>query len=644
MFFRKAGVAFSGRHGPESFSTVARFALVAGIMTLAVAGFLLSQYSPDEVRKVASKIPHLNLSPDSEQEQAHAEYDRIKRNISASDLHAIDRLLSDSRLAHNELLKKQSHDVYAAATRYRERRGRHPPPGFDKWMAYAVEHDAIIVEEFFDRIYHDLNPFWGLEPNQLAGRAKNWHHVVRIRNGAAKGVGDTTGRVAWLKLWTDLVAEAAPFLPDVDMPINYMDESRLLVPWENITTYVTKGEKAKTLTPTEKTIQRYRGLDFLDKAKGANESKPYDPEWIERDSPQYWNLNRLACAPDSPSRNVEALTDFSRPPSIPFWHPAFSSEGYVRNFTASADPCTQPHLRALHGTFIEPLSISTSQELIPLFGGSKLPTNNEILIPGAMYLTDDPFYSGGNGHGPQWASKKTGVIWRGVGSGGRNKKDNWTHFQRHRLIEMLNGTTVSSLEHNGARAMTFDMAPQEMYDYERRRSGTVGKLLSDIADAGFTDLLCFPGNECDYVAPHFAQVKGKPMAEQYVMKYIPDADGNSFSARFRGLLLSTSLPLKATIYAEWHDDRLQPWLHFAPLDNTFQDLHAVLDYFVSTAQGDAAARLMASTGKRWSEKVLRREDMLLYVWRLLLEFARVCDENRQRLGYVDDLIPKPDSP
>jgi hypothetical protein len=36
--------------------------------------------------------------------------------------------------------------------------------------------------------------------------------------------------------------------------------------------------------------------------------------------------------------------------------------------------------------------------------------------------------------------------------------------------------------------------------------------------------------------------------------------------------------------------------------------------------------------------VLRREDMLLYVWRLLLEFARVCDENRARLGYVDDLL------
>ena len=120
----------------------------------------------------------------------------------------------------------------------------------------------------------------------------------------------------------------------------------------------------------------------------------------------------------------------------------------------------------MHGTFAEPLTRSTSQELIPLFGGCKLPVNNEILIPGAMYLTDDPFYSGGETHGPPWRQKIDGVVWRGVASGGRNKKENWSHFQRHRLIEMLNGTTVSGMEENSSRAMTFEMPPLEKYDVE----------------------------------------------------------------------------------------------------------------------------------------------------------------------------------
>ncbi|RYC57957.1 hypothetical protein CHU98_g8259 [Xylaria longipes] len=127
------------------------------------------------------------------------------------------------------------------------------------------------------------------------------------------------------------------------------------------------------------------------------------------------------------------------------------------------------------------------------------------------------------------------------------------------------------------------------------------------------------------------------MREQYANKFMPDVDGNSFSARFRGFLLSTSLPVKATIYAEWHDDRIVPWLHFVPMDNTFQDLYAILDYFTRDANGDRAANFIAEEGRAWSNKVLRREDMLLYVWRLLLEFARVCDEKRDQLGYVDDL-------
>lgn len=640
MFFRKAGTVFAGCRGPESFSSIARFAFIAGFITLAATGFLLTQYHPDKVRNIAAKLPHLNLNPDSEHQQAIAEYERLVFNVSDSELHPIDRLIASSRQAHEALVAKQSFDVATAAAKYRERRGRHPPPGFDRWMEYATSHDAIVVEDFFDRIYHDINPFWGLEPNQLAGRAQAWHHVVRVRDGKASGVGDITGRVPWLKLWTDLVTEAAPHLPDVDMPINYMDESRLLVKWEEITALVKKGEEAREMVEPEKALRKYRGLSFIDNAKNANETQAYDPDWIHNNSPQYWDLSRAACPPGSPSRDVPALKDFSRSPSIPFdWRPAYSSEGYVKNFTGSADPCTQPHLRSLHGTFIEPLSISTSTELIPLFSGCKLPTNNDIVIPGAMYLTSDPFYSGGNSHGSQWSQKKTGIIWRGVASGGRNKKDNWSHFQRHRLLEMLNGTTVTALEHDGARAMTFDMAPLQMYDYKRRRNMSIGDFLTEFADAGFTDLLCFPAGECDYVTPHFQALPSKPMAEQYINKFIPDADGNSFSARFRGLLLSTSLPLKATIYAEWHDDRLAPWQHFAPLDNTFQDLHAVLDYFTSTAKGDAAARMLASVGKRWGEKVLRRDDMLLYTWRLLLEFARVCDENRLKLGYTDDLIP-----
>lgn len=609
-----------------------RLCFLVGVLTLLFTSFLLFRSSESATHLIppALSSPFRHPTPESEL------LDILSNATSEYGPHPIDELIAEARRNHDTLLKQRSTDLRSAAARYRVRRGRHPPPGFDKWVEYALAHDAVVVESFFDRIYSDLQPFWALEHWQTAKRAAQWPHVVRVRKGVATPVGDVTDRVPWLKLWTDLVAECAQFLPDVDMPINYMDESRILVPWDDINKMVEKARIWRKVMPVEEVVRDYKGLTSFH--ADAEEQKPYQPLWIQ-DNQKYWDYVRLTCPPDSPTRNLSALTDFSLPPVFPEnWEPDYSENGFVKNHTAAMDPCLQPHLRNLHSTFIEPISMQTTQELIPLFGGSKLTGNNEILIPGAMYLTDDSFYSGGNWHGPPWEQKTSTVSWRGVASGGRHKESNWMHFQRLRLIEMLNGTTVTNLERNDVRAMTFQMPSSPPYAPPRQRGGMMGEWLSQHADAGFVELLCFPHDDnCSYLSKYFREVEPKPMDQQYVNKFIPDVDGNSFSARYRGLLLSTSLPIKATVYTEWHDDRLQPWLHFAPMDNTLQDLYGILDYFARDEKGDAAARMIAETGKAWGEMVLRREDMLLYVWRLLLEFARVCDENRDRLGWVDDL-------
>ncbi len=125
-----------------------------------------------------------------------------------------------------------------------------------------------------------------------------------------------------------------------------------------------------------------------------------------------------------------------------------------------------------------------------------------------------------------------------------------------------------------------------------------------------------------------------------MVKYLPDIDGNSFSGRFRAFLRSTSLTIKATIYDEWHDARLMPWVHFVPMDNTFVDLYAILDFFMGyqgEGRHDSLAEEIADEGRSWTDRVLRREDMALYMWRLILEWARVCDDKRDVLGWVDDL-------
>ncbi|KAJ4151044.1 hypothetical protein LMH87_011764 [Akanthomyces muscarius] len=558
---------------------------------------------------------------------------RARLPIAFDPTHPIKKLMIDAREEHEVTLEtKRTYNLTATAARYRELRGRHPPPGFDKWVEAAVAADAILVEEYFDRIYKDLRPFWGLDAATLAKRAAASDFAVKVRNGTVAVRGLDKDWVHWLEHWSGLVKEFAEHMPDVDMPVNMMDEPRIIVPHETLDALVQQESQKRQLQPIEQVSTNYTGLQHIDDSN----PEPYDAHWLGPDN-AYWDLAVKACAPGTLAHGVPAIRDFTPAAEVPDnWKPKYSFKGYVQNWTAAIDPCEQPHLRQLHGSFVEPISISTTEELIPLFGGCKLSLNNEIVIPGAMYLTDELRYSGGDTHGPDWERKRDGLVWRGVDSGGRAHDNNWYHLQRHRLVEMLNGTTVSRVEQTGERALAFDLPPASMYPSEHRAQGRLGSWIARLADVGFT-AICFPDG-CDFLRPFLRAAPSVDMATQYEYKFLPDVDGNSFSARFRGFLLSTSLPLKASVYAEWHDDRLAPWVHFVPLDNTLQDLYPALEFFAdASGPGDAAARYIAEEGKAWAEKVLRREDMRLYVWRLLLEWARVCDENRDSLGFVDDL-------
>lgn len=506
-----------------------------------------------------------------------------------------------------------------------------------------------MVEDFFDRIHHDINPFWGLDPLEIREMAHSQPQVIRVRQGNASFETDNPDRPPFIQLWAKLVGEMSAHLPDLDMVVNVMDESRILVPFEKVETYVANEAMSRELFPPDEATTMYTDYAALDK-----DAVYFEPDWITNDSNRYWNHVRAACPPHSPARKVEALPRFDGPiddvyplPPVPYTH-----EGFVANFTASQDVCTQPHMRGLHGTFIESVSMSTSHELLPMFGGCKLPQNNEILIPGAMYLTDDPFYEGGRDQNVPWRQKKDGMIWRGVASGGRNREDNWWRLHRHRWVQTMNGTVVRKKEAGDRGAgPTFRLPPAgppyRNIEAARKTGGSIGAWLDEMANVSFNNLECFPmardefGRQIDLGCDHtnkFYRVEDMvPMPKQYGFKYLPDVDGHSYSARWRGFLRSSSCPLKATVYAEWHDDRLVPWVHFVPFDSSYQDIWAVMDYFLEGHDIEGAR--IAKQSMDWAAKVLRRDDMLLYVWRLLLEYARVADPNRARLGFVEDLRP-----
>lgn len=170
--------------------------------------------------------------------------------------HPIDKLIHDANLAFAETMSKEVETVQQAAQAYRRRRGRHPPPGFDRWFEFAKKNRAVIVEDFFDQIYHDLEPFWGLGPASMRKEASEFEMTITIRNGLAS----TTSDWFWTEIWLDLIKSIAAFLPDMDLPLNAMDEPRIVVPFEDMKSYMKRAAKNRALVPADTVVSRYRSL------------------------------------------------------------------------------------------------------------------------------------------------------------------------------------------------------------------------------------------------------------------------------------------------------------------------------------------------------------------------------------------------
>lgn len=170
--------------------------------------------------------------------------------------HPIDILIEAGEGEFDGLLSKQTHDVNAAAAAYRERRGRHPPPGFEAWFDFAKENGAIVVEDFWDQIYHDLGPFWGLPAHQIRRDAKDYEMTINVRNGKASAGSDWF----WTKIWLNLTQTIESYLPDMDLALNAMDEPRLVVPWEDIDRYMEAERASRHMAPPDEVISEYGGL------------------------------------------------------------------------------------------------------------------------------------------------------------------------------------------------------------------------------------------------------------------------------------------------------------------------------------------------------------------------------------------------
>jgi hypothetical protein len=171
--------------------------------------------------------------------------------------HPIDELIQRAEQSFHALLQNESKDLSSAAAQYRTKRGRHPPPGFDTWFRFAQEKEAVMVEDFFDQIYHDLGPFWGVPASTI--RKEAWDHDMTIHVRGHHATAESTW--FWTQIWLDLIQTIEHLLPDMSLALNAMDEPRIVVPWEHVNEYMELERATRQMRPATEVIAKFQKLD-----------------------------------------------------------------------------------------------------------------------------------------------------------------------------------------------------------------------------------------------------------------------------------------------------------------------------------------------------------------------------------------------
>ena len=123
------------------------------------------------------------------------------------------------------------------------------------------------------------------------------------------------------------------------------------------------------------------------------------------------------------------------------------------------------------------------------------------------------------------------------------------------------------------------------------------------------------------------------MREQWAHRLVGDFDGYGTSGRFVSLMQSNSAVLRSRLFAAWTDDTTVPWFHYVPLSVRMDEAWPLLEHVLAPAQADALEGI-AREGQRWARTRARKDDMVLYAYRLVLEWARMTHDGRDR-GAMD---------
>jgi hypothetical protein len=478
------------------------------------------------------------------------------------------------------MIKKQSKNYRSAVSQYRDRYGRDPPPGFKAWFDYAVAHESPIIDEF-DTIYQAVSPFWKMSGSEVLQvmdemrAAKDmdlWHCTL-------SGVGAKT-RCAhphrsfdrnFGRTFDNLLGLLPGNITSLSFFVNHLDEPRVLLPQDEI------------------------------HIETSHRLKPFEQANLEHQAT--FGILTKNCAQSG--RTDEAgsngtIDTFGLP--------------FLTNRKSAMDLCQHPEYASMHGLFMSPTSFRLIQGMVPILSVGAPSTMGDILYPSPAYMERDFRYD--EKHDLDWDRKHNSLYWAGSTSGGYASDDHWRKFHRQRFV---------SLAHNSEGSR---------HRYLQRINGVVSQvkstfLNSRLYDVALTRIMQCEKQVCRDQRAYFNPLPWADSNQALKSRLAFDVDGNGISGRYYKILASKSTPLKQTLLREWHDDRLIPWVHYVPVSQSMEELPELVFYLTSTDEGQVVAKKIAEQGRAWYSRAFRDVDMSIYVYRLLLELARIQDPKRK---------------
>lgn len=584
--------------------------------------------------------------------------------------HPIDTLIRDAARQSEAWITQAatSKTLEEAAANYRGRYQRHPPPGFDAWYSFATEKSSLVIDDF-DSIMEDIQPFWARKPSDIRHDtrvilADEWNDVaeISIRSGKAE-IGPMIPTHRWmldgiLAMLDDFVSK----LPDMDLAFNINDEPRVAVPWKAIQEMRQEGTPKGPLKQGISNAWSSNRGETWQRSNNFKELKRPFKDCSLLNS--FATHGSIACPPSSAARTAHPWDTRNLCISCAAPH---SRGMFLQNWTLSASPCHQPDLAHLHGFLLSPAAFKASHKLLPVFSQSKSHGFADILYPSAWNYMDKVKYAPSEAYpdGP-FESKRNALFWRGATSEGLSKDATWKGMARQRIVHLANNATepLSILVPHPTQPNSFT--------YTTCPASSLPALGLDMDIAIVDEIVRCWDADCTDQETEFGLVGKSDFQAHWGYRFLMDLDGAGFSGRFLPFLHSHSVVFKTAVFREWWDDRLTAWRHFVPVDIRFHGLFSTLAYFAGTGTGttptppppshqnnddtdeekppekppppppspfpamqpniQAGARI-AEESRLWADKVLRKEDMQVYMFRLLLEWGRLTDDRRDEIGF-----------